>query len=79
MDKWEAVGHMLGVPNSDLAIIKRDYPACESRCEEMFKKWLQSCSTSCKWKTILAALALVGEDALAEEIVPKLSFPKVLV
>lgn len=74
LDKWEAVGHMLGVPNSDLAIIKRDYPACEICCEEMFRKWIQFSSTSCNWKTILVALAIVGEEALAEEIVPKLSF-----
>ena len=75
LHKWEAVGHMLGVPNSDLAIIKRDYLACESRCEQMFIKWLQSSSTSCNWKTILVALAIIGEDALAEEIVSRLTFP----
>lgn len=75
--KWEVIGHMLGVPNSDLAIIKRDHRAYERCCEEMFRKWLQSHCTPCSWKTILAALAIVGEEALAEEIVPKLSSLKV--
>ena len=76
LDKWEAIGHMLGVPNSDLDIIKRDHRAYESCCEEMFRKWLQSHRTPCNWKAILAALAIVGEQALAEEIVPKLIFLK---
>ena len=77
MDKWEAVGHMLGVPNTDLADIKRKYEASQSQCcKEMFRKWLQSHRTPCNWKAILAALALVGEEALAEEIVPKLISPK---
>ena len=69
---------MLGVPNSDLDIIKRDHRAYESCCEEMFRKWLQSHRTPCNWKAILAALAIVGEQALAEEIVPKLIFLKAL-
>ena len=50
-----------------------DHPtSCEDRCREMFSKWMQLRSTPQTWGTILVALSIVGESALANKIVLEL-------
>ena len=46
----------------------RDHLTCEDCCREMFSKWMRLRSTPHTWGTILVALSIVGELALADKI-----------
>ena len=66
--KWKFISSMLQMSDKELTSIEKAHSAQEDRCKEMFSKWTQSCSVKCTWKTILVALATIGEQTLAEDI-----------
>lgn len=64
---------MLNVPENELVTINEcGTDANQSRCTEMFRKWIQLKWSPLTWKTILVTLSIVGEQALAREIASKL-------
>ena len=66
--KWKFISNMLQMSDKELTSIEKAHSAEEDCCKEMFSKWTQFCSVNCTWKTILVALATIGEQSLAEDI-----------
>ena len=61
---------MLNIPDNKLVIInERGTGASQSCCGEMFRKWIELECAPLTWKTILVTLSIVGEQALAREII----------
>ena len=61
---------MLNVPEEELVTInERATDTNQHCCTEMFRKWMELECAPLTWKTILVTLSVVGEQALAREII----------
>ena len=70
-DKWERVAIQLGLQESLIAIVTRNYPGdCEGACRDAFVRWLRgernSGGKEKTWNTVLEALKMSGFGTLVE-------------
>ena len=68
--KWDDLGVQLlsSEQSVKLNIIKKDHPADNTMCcRELFKYWLDV-DTDASWNKLIAALEMIGENVLAENI-----------
>ena len=64
--KWELLARSLGVEESLISIVKRDYyNSCEEACREILKRWLSgdhnTGDAGSNWQCIMTALEEIGE------------------
>ena len=64
--KWELLARSLGVKESLISIVKRDYCySCEGACREVLSRWLNGdCGTGDErrsWQSVMTALEEIGE------------------
>ena len=67
--KWYNIGLRLGIPASDLDVIKNDGDDTEARFRSMLLKWLRE-GKNCTWVALIKALSSpsVGQPMLAKSI-----------
>ena len=67
--KWYELGFFLGVPTSELDIVKQNYSLeGTQRCLIELFKYFQSCSKSVSWNDIADALKKMHNNYLADQI-----------
>ena len=67
--KWYNIGLRLGIPPSDLDVIKKDGDDTEAWFRNMLLKWLRK-GKNCTWEALIKALSSpsVGQTMLAESV-----------
>ena len=66
---WEDIGPFLDISEGVLKIIKANHPGDVRECfREMLKEWLKQMEPQPMWSTIIDAIELLGNEALAENL-----------
>ena len=74
---WHSLGVKLGVEDHELTTIERDFHGDSVRCKhEMLSRWLRNAKQP-TWKTVVDALCLMGEHAVALKIREKYCSPSI--
>ena len=70
-EKWQYIGEELGVNQSSLKYIRRNYSNPGDCLLRVLSTWFESCATS--WKNIIAVLRTprIGESHLADHLEAK--------
>ena len=65
---WHSLGVKLGMEDHELTTIGKNFSGDNERCKhEMLSRWLRSVRFP-TWKTVVDALHLIGERAVASKI-----------
>ena len=66
---WEDIGPFLDISEGVLKIIKADHPGNVRKCfRVMLREWLKQVEPPPMWSTIIDAIELLGNEALAENL-----------
>ena len=65
--EWQHLGHLLGLPESDLEEIHQEHETTEDCRREMLLLWMER-DPNCTWKKVVDALIEMKAETLAAEI-----------
>ena len=68
IDKWERLAKFLGMPNTDIDVIKSQGDVEEQRLR-MLECWKQRCGSAATYKAMVKALLQISRTDFAEKVI----------